>query len=169
MTDSIHLQFSPTEQELLAAVRTRSMRAWSFRGLVLFLMGMFVYAGIQAIVYNSAVDLICFSLAPALVVAAILGVFTYANPLLKKRIRQDQKYTAEQTWEFSEENVVWKTEFSETQNNWQSYKQAAEYKNFFLLYVQGNRFAPIPKRAFANADALARFRDLLKRKIAKWE
>ena len=169
MTNEINLTYTPTEKELLAAIRTRSTNAWSFRILVLFLFSILILAGVQAVLYASTLDLVCFSLLPAAIVVGILGLFTYANPLLKKRIRQDPKYLAEQDWQLSEDEVHWKTQFSETKNQWTSYVKAGEQKDFFLLYPQSNLFTPIPKRAFANLDEQTRFRNLLKRKIAKWE
>lgn len=165
MVDEINLRYQLSEDELLGAIRAQSMRTWSFRFLVVFIFIMLVYVGVQQIMYGAPFDLFIFSLAPIILVVLILAVFTYYNPIVRYRIRKQPKYLAEQTWEFSEDNVYWKTEYSESTSEWETYSKIVEDKQFFLLFLQSNRFTPIPKRLFASVDETTRFRELLNRKI----
>jgi len=165
MADEIDLRYKLSEDELLGAIRAQSMRSWSFRFLVVFIFIMLVYVGVQQIMYDATLDLFIFSLAPIILVALILAVFTYYNPIVRSRIRKQPKYIAEQTWKFSEENVHWKMESSESTSEWKTYSKVVEDQQFFVLFLQSNHFTPIPKRAFARADELSRFRELLNRKI----
>lgn len=165
MTDEIDLRYRLSEDELLGALRAQSMRSWSFRFLMVFIFILLVYVGVQQIAYAAAFEVFIFSLAPIILVALILGVFTYYNPIVRYRIRKQPKYLAEQTWEFFEDKVHWKTEYSESTGEWKNYARFVEDKQFFLLFLQSNLFTPIPKRVFASVDEQTRFRELLKRKI----
>jgi hypothetical protein len=165
MADEINLRYKLSEDELLGAIRAQSMRSWSFRFLVVLILIMLVYVGVQQIMYGATLDLFIFSLAPIVIVALILVVFTYYNPIVRYRIRKQPKYIAEQTWKFSEDNVHWKTEYSESTSEWKTYSKIVEDKQFFWLFLQSNLFTPIPKRAFSSPNELSRFRELLKRKI----
>ena len=168
MDNEINLRYQLTESELLSALRAQSMRGWSFKFLVVFIAIMLIYAGVQLVAFNSSMDGMLILLTPIVIVILILALFTYLNPIVRYRIRKEPKYIAEQVWRFSEDNVNWKTEYSESNSGWKNYARVVESKDFFNLFLQSNLFTPIPKRAFANIDEETRFRELLKRKIPTW-
>ena len=164
MENEITLKYQLSQAELLGAIRAQSTRAWSFRFLGVFILGMIAYALVQQLVYGATLDWLVFTLAPVLIVAAALGVFTFYNPLMRRRIRQHPQFVSAQDWKFSDEGVDWQTIAGKSQREWQAYPRFSEDPNFFFLFLKSNAFVPIPKRAFASADEQARFRELLKRK-----
>jgi hypothetical protein len=168
MENEISLKYQLSESELMDAIRAQSMRTWSFRFLVVFILILFIYLGVQQLVYGTTLDWFLFTLAPIVIVSGVLAFFTYSNPLVRRRIRQEPKYTSEQAWQFSESGVQSKTAFGESKREWQVYPKVAEDAKYFILFLPSNAYTPIPKRAFASADELIRFRALLKRKVARW-
>lgn len=168
MDNEINLRYQLSENELLSAMRAQSMRTWSFRFLIVFIVVMLVLAGVQVMLMNSPLDETMVLLAPIALVLVVLAAFTYFNPIMRYRIRKEPKYITEQIWRFSEDSVHWKTAYSESTSGWKSYARVVESKNFYSLFLQSNMFTPIPKRAFANAEEESRFRELLKRKISTW-
>jgi hypothetical protein len=57
-------------------------------------------------------------------------------------------------------------EFSNGVTPWSDYRKWRESKGLFLLYLSDRLFHLLPKRAFANEDAVATFRGVLRERIA---
>ncbi len=168
MDSEINLRYQLTENELMDAIRAQSMRTWSFRFLVGFILVVYVYIAIEQIVFGPTLESLLVTLVPVMLVTVVLIFFTFSNPIMRRRVRQEPKYTCEQVWRFSEENILWKTPYSEVKREWAMYPKIAENAKYFFLFLKTNTFTPIPKRAFVNADEVSRFRELLKRKIPTW-
>ncbi|MBI5031312.1 MAG: YcxB family protein [Chloroflexi bacterium] len=167
MDSEINLRYQLTENELLDAIRTQSMRTWSFRFLVAFILVVYIYIIVEQIIFRAPIESFGVTLAPVILVTVVFVFFTFSNPIMRRRIRKQPKYTCEQEWRFSEESIFWKTPYSEVKREW-TYPKTSENAKYFVLFLKTNAFTPIPKRAFANANEESRFRELLKRKIPTW-
>ena len=165
MENEINLTYQLSENELMDVIRAQSMRTWSFRFLAGFIVILYAYIAVQQIVYGATLELMFFTLAPVILVTVILVLFTLSNPLVRRRIRKEPKYTCEQVWQFSEERIHWQTPYAEANRVWETYPRVEEDSKYFIFFLKSNAFTPIPKRAFASADEIIRFRELLKRKM----
>lgn len=107
--------------------------------------------------------------------AAVIGLLALvmvgmarANPLLAWQVGRDPTHYVEQTWQFSDEGVHFKSEHADSQNTWGTFVKAREDEKFYFLFLNKQIYNVIPKRAVASAADETRLRDLLRRKIAKW-
>ncbi len=170
MADDIKITYRMTPQEVVGAVRARSLHSMGFRLLgALFIVVVLLFI-LQAVISGiSLLDLVA-ELVPMVIVIILFGLITYANPLLAWRIRRDPKILSEQTWEFSDAGVRLRSEHGDATNAWSAFPRVGEDRQFFYLYPSAsqNMFHPIPKRALFTVADESRLRDLLKQKIAKW-
>lgn len=163
----IELRYTLTVDEAVSAMRSRILRNWSVRWLFLAAS---LFA-LTTLVFNLAtgdIALIIVAVVPIILVAGLF-IFFYYSPYTRARLRNEPRFFIEQHWRFGEDRIDHKTKQGESHQTWATYAKASETAQFFFLFLNHNQIAPIPKRAFANAQEQARFRELLKRKIAKWE
>jgi hypothetical protein len=66
------------------------------------------------------------------------------------------------TWTFDEHQVTVSHPRSSSQHEWSVYKKVLETPNLFMLFPQDNLYNPIPKRAFADAAEMDRFREMVR-------
>ena len=107
--------------------------------------------------------------APALLVA--FGLFVMIYPLLRRPEAADDgwaEYAAAgpQTWEVTEQSVMFETAFGVSRYGWHAFTRVAETPNLFLLYHGGTPML-VPKRAFPDPDQLAAFRLLLQATLVR--
>ncbi len=165
MPSEINLRYKLTEDELLSMTRMSVMRAWYLRLTFILALVVFLGGGVAVLLGIEGIE--PFILASGAIV--LYFSLLYYNPLTRWRVHREPKYFVEHAWRFDEDGVSSKTEFAESKNVWSAYPKVKENARFFMLYVDANRFAPIPKRAFTNREQADHFRELLKRKIARWE
>lgn len=159
----IILRYQLTEDEVIDAMRTRILRSWSVR--LLFLAA--ILFALITLVINLAtgdVTMIIMAIAPIVLVGGLF-VFFYYSPYTRARLRNEPRFFIEQHWRFGEDDIDHKTQHGESHQTWSTYTKAGETPHFFFLFLNQNQIAPIPKRAFANAQEQTRFRELLKRKL----
>jgi hypothetical protein len=68
-------------------------------------------------------------------------------------------------WSFSDELITLRTATGSAELSWVTFTRARETRELFLLYPQKNLAYPVPKRAFANEQEIAAFRELVRRHI----
>jgi hypothetical protein len=68
-------------------------------------------------------------------------------------------------WSFSEELITQRMATGSAELFWSTFTKARETLELFLLYPQRNLAYPVPKRAFANEQEVAAFRELVRRPI----
>jgi hypothetical protein len=68
-------------------------------------------------------------------------------------------------YQISEEAIVVTTQTSKSELGWETFTKFIETKNLFMLYSGRLLFYLIPKRAFADADEVAQFREMAKRRV----
>ncbi|MEW5720976.1 MAG: YcxB family protein [Chloroflexota bacterium] len=165
MPSEINLRYQLTEDELLSMNRMYVLRAWYLR--LTFVLALVVFLGGGVLLLLGIRGIEPFILASG----AILLYFSaiYYNPLTRWRVHREPRYFTEHVWRFDDDGVSSQTEFAESKKTWSAYPKVKENARFFMLYLDENRFTPIPKRAFADREQLGHFRELLKRKIARWE
>lgn len=159
----ILLRYQLTEDEVMDAMRTRIVRSWSVR---LVFLAAIVFALITLVVNLATGDvtLIIVAMVPIVLVGGLF-VFFYYSPYTRARLRTEARFFIEQTWRFGEEVIEHQTQYGRAHQTWSTYVQAGETPRFFFLFLSQNQIAPLPKRAFANAQEQTRFRELLKRKL----
>ncbi|HXY79271.1 MAG TPA: YcxB family protein [Candidatus Bathyarchaeia archaeon] len=76
-------------------------------------------------------------------------------------LRDTMRYT------ISDEGVEQDCATARGEFQWATYLKAQETPDFFLLYVRRTMAHPIPKRAFASAEEISQFREMLRRHVKK--
>ena len=80
--------------------------------------------------------------------------------MLKRRMRRVQeRVLGQRTTRIGPEGVFGKFPQFEILNYWQGITEIAEDENYIFLFTGGSNAHVVPKRAFANADALKQFRE----------
>lgn len=162
MTD-IEIKYALTVDEAVKAMQSRVSGSWSMRYLWIA-TGLFTLITVGIGVANGDLGFALAALMPAFIVVG-LYIFIYASPFTHERISKESRFFIEQTWRFTDDETTHRTAHGESRNAWSAYAQASETSRFFFLFLARNIVAPIPKRAFKNAEQMAQFRALLKRKL----
>ncbi len=92
----------------------------------------------------------------------------YYNVPHKMFERNPDFYGRTITFRFSEEEIYYFNEHSQTQMEWEYYKQVKETRDAFLLFQDTDFLSIIPKRIFVNQHEESNFRNLLKKKIENY-
>ena len=72
-----------------------------------------------------------------------------------------------QTIDASDDQLLIKTPYSESTNQWPLYTHFQETRNLFVIYQAKTVFSLVPKRSFGSSDQVSEFRQLLQQKIGR--
>lgn len=159
----IEIRYALTVDEAVKAMQARVAQSWSVR-LLWLATGLFTLLTIGLGIVNGDVGVALTAIIPVMLVFG-LYIFFYFGPFARARMSQESRFFIEQTWRFTEDETTQRTTHGESRNAWSAYVRAGETPQFFFLFLSQNIVAPIPKRAFKNAEQLSQFRELLKRKL----
>jgi hypothetical protein len=163
MKEPISLRFKYSEEEYVAATRlyvTRStdfmMRLvvsilYSIACIFLFVWLEFASDAILLLIFVSCLPL-------------IIGLL-YLLVMPRQRFRSDPKFRDEYFLQFSDDGIQFKTAQIDALVQWSLYSKVIENEGFYLLVYGKYMISVIPKRAFADANQEAEFRELLKRNL----
>ncbi|HKU19948.1 MAG TPA: YcxB family protein [Terriglobales bacterium] len=91
------------------------------------------------------------------------GLFTHK---LRKAYAKYPNLQKEQRYEFSEEHIFSRAQYSDGNIRWELVTKYAESATLFTVQLSPRMFFIIPKRAFSDTAQLQAFRDLLARKAS---
>lgn len=129
---------------------------------VIMLVGLFGVLGLS----DDPVSLLGY----ALTASAVLLLLLAAVPALRAfQYSRDRGMSAAATWRFRHDRIDIRTERGETRRAWNSFDRPTETWHLFLLPSAADRqtISILPKRAFRNADQIARFREMAKKGCGK--
>jgi hypothetical protein len=163
MSEALAIAFTYTEAEYTDAVRLYHRRTG--RGpnrfldagvaVATFALGAFMWA-------QEGYSLLRLSLMVLSVLfLGILAALHWVVPRIW--FRRDPKFQDEYQLRFDERGLYFNTRNMDSQIDWDFYQQVIEDGKFFLLVFGKNQFTVVPKRAFANAGEIERFRALVSR------
>jgi hypothetical protein len=72
-------------------------------------------------------------------------------------------------YSISEDLVIQEMATGRAELRWSTFVRVRETPDLFLLYVQKQLAHPIPKRAFANAQEISAFREIVRRQVPRTE
>lgn len=105
-------------------------------------------------------------LAYALAATAVLFLLLAAVPALRAvQYSRDSRMSAEATWRIRPDRIVIRTERGEAKRSWEYFDRLMETWHLFLLRSAADRqtIYILPKRAFRDADQIARFREMARK------
>jgi hypothetical protein len=113
---------------------------------------------------GSSVSSTAASIACAFGFPLILLFVCYLNPYLAARslYKSSANLRSPILWSFSEKLVTHQMATGTAELLWSSFIKARETREMFLLYPQKRLAFPLPKRAFANEQEIAAFRELIR-------
>ncbi len=151
-----HLNFTLTAPELTTLTRRKQLR-WLYR--------LYWVAGVLSILLAAFgalsgkwEGLLMFGLPTVL----IIGIFEWRWPKLMDRMfRKSPSWGKPVEYNFEDEVITQKSAHSETVMQWETFRTAEELPDWFLLHIGPMVYVPLPKRAFAGDEEMAKFRELL--------
>jgi hypothetical protein len=161
-TENLTLQFNYTEAEYVSAVQSYYNRLLHVKTYIIG-VSILVLAGLWWWLYTGE-QMVLFGLSAFALLVVRPLIFYCFSP--RSHFRRKPRLRDTQLLSCSEDGIELKTGNLNSQLKWQVYRQAYETPQFYLLFYGEQLFTIIPKRVFANVDQEARFRELLKRKIA---
>ena len=163
MQETISLRFKYSEEEYVAATRLYVKRSTDF---MFRLLACVVYsiACIFLFVWLEFAAEAVFLLVFVSLLPFVIG-YLYLFVLPRQRFRGDPKFRDEYLLQFSDDGIQFKTAQIDALVQWSLYSKVIENERFYLLIYGQNMISVIPKRAFANANQVAAFNGLLRRKL----
>jgi hypothetical protein len=128
----------------------------------LMLLGLFGVLGLS----DEPVLLLAYALAASAVLLLLLAIV----PALRAfQYSRDRGMSAAATWRFRHDRIEIRNVRGDTRRAWASFKQPTETWHLFLLHsaAEAQTIYILPKRAFRNADQIARFREMAKKGCGK--
>ena len=164
----IEVNFRPTQRELFEANLFIGLRRFKRYIYLLVLFSLFssvvivvaMLAGPEATKGFTPEVLFVIFASPLIFLATIV-----ATSYFEARSFSSGKAPAPSStrWRFSETGIITEDPTAATQLQWKVFLQVRETKTLFLLFSHQHYAHVIPKRAFASAEDLANFRELLAR------
>jgi len=165
------LSFQLTPRDLRKASRTitRNMlgKSWYVWGILspLLVFGALYFVVAQALGVGAPVQVN--GVWRMLILPAIFFYFYFVAPHLTARsiLKQSANLRSAIHYTISDDGITQEAATSQSQLGWATYIKAQETKDFFLLYMRKSMAHSIPKRAFASADEISQFREMLRRHV----
>jgi hypothetical protein len=163
---SIEISFQLTQQEIYQANIAIALRRYNTLIWLLVFFAAFIFLLFVTAIHSSASALRGFT--PGTVLLTILApvffiamLFWSAQAAARATFRANPSLQGPTLWSFSEDGIVTVGPAGRTQLQWTNYFLARETGTLFLLFPQQHLANVIPKRAFANDQEIAAFRELL--------
>jgi hypothetical protein len=117
--------------------------------------------------FNVLIALVILGMIPAIVVYLLKAV----PARIAGDVKNSERLRSLHTWEVGDQQIVVKTDFSETKFDWDTFSRVLETRDYFLLLhaVRRGLIEVVPKRAFDTTEKLSSFRNLLMAKISKYK
>ena len=168
MSDSITFKFTLTEEDFVQAAHAHalSQKKWWITWAIFF--GLWAVP-LAAVALDTGPDEdLLYRISPFLAGAASVAVlFALSWFWQPRRAARGSPYLgAAMEGTASGEGLMMDSPLGRQEAAWGRYTGVLETADHFLLYLAKNSYAPLPKRAFADRDDLARFRDLIRARIS---
>ena len=171
-TDPVCVRFTLASAEYGAGVRRLT---WSLRGFklavaiwgVVLLYGLAVLVG-SYIVFDGSIPSGYGIFGTAMVALALLFVLLTFSSLYVRPAREHRREPllhGEQGFCFGQDEISSWGRFGESRVQWSFYQSAIEAKDLYILRFRRRLGTIVPKRAFANPEDEARFRDLVRQHV----
>ena len=165
-SDTVHLSFSHTEKEYLAAIR---FYFWHSKELLVrLIVSCLLFTIVLLLVYAWLKFLIPVWAIVILMFIGGMGFFHgYVIDLPRNRFRGDPKYREEYNLTFSDDGIEFRTANVNSSIAWNLYTRVIENDSFYIM-VYGkdiHSLSIIPKRAFRDSEQERTFREMLRRNI----
>ncbi|MBN1429672.1 MAG: YcxB family protein [Anaerolineae bacterium] len=110
---------------------------------------------------------VVFSLIGSAFTWIIPGMYLWLLISAARQFEKDERFRADITWTLDDEHVRIATRFQDVNLPWSSFRQAQEFKDYYLLIVRttGTALRPVPKRVFTSPEQEQAFRELVERKV----
>jgi hypothetical protein len=157
----MEIEFRPTEEDALNALRATSMPGW---GMLLFvlLLTLLALVGIYLIDHD-------FPVAGGiwLGLSAPVGLAVYEIPKIQVRrgLRRNPSAQGEVVYRLDDEGILVTFPTGESRLDWRAYTKYKETEAVFLLFFSPDRYSAIPKRVLSTKQ-IDELRGLLKSRIA---
>jgi YcxB-like protein len=161
----IHLKFTHTEAEYLAATRLLLFGQKVLLARMVVIMALVMFLSFALAVVGE------FELWAALALGMLFNVSVFYMAIVdapRRVFRKDSKFRDEYALTFSEEGIALKTHQIDSKLAWSLYKQVLENKSLYVLvYDAPGRMVMtvVPKRVFRDATEELEFRGLVHRKV----
>jgi len=162
MTQNQTLKYSPSQQDYANVLRIFFWKRLSTRISLIILalaFGMIVYVIISKGSPPTIFELIWLLLPPLFVIF----VFYFQPSRTANQAWQNEKLTADVTWEVSDAEVRISTRFGSSDLSWESLDKLVTSRDYYLLLFKGNKnaFRFLPRRVFNNAQEQEQFLELV--------
>jgi len=167
MTDSITFKFTLTEEDFVRASRAHSMsqRRWWIIWAIFF--GVWILPLASVALDSAQSGGMLYRILPFLTgVASVALMFVLSWSWQPRRLARGSPFLGvEMEGSASAAGLQTNSSMGLQQAAWRDYERVLETAEHFLLYPAKNRYAPLPKRAFANRESLERFRELIRANV----
>jgi hypothetical protein len=172
VTGSPHVQYVLSYEELKAALKTHQLVSIKWRGLLIFWA--IVIAILAILSFQFGDPNYPWHQFAAMTGGGIIGsgiviaaLYWLANPYhARRQMKQSIGLSDEIGFTYHEDGVEFNAEHGDTRLKWHELHQWAENKQLFLLYISGQLFMMLPKRALG-AEDLMKVRQMLNDKGPK--
>ena len=167
MSESVHLNFSHTEQEYLAATR---LYFFNSTGLLTWFIVTLVFLTVGLVAFLPIILNYSLPLPISILLIGITGVAWYHGIVIdipRRYFRGDPKFRDEYHLTFSDAGIEFQTVNMSSMIAWNFYTSVIENDKFYLMKYGNNinSISIIPKRAFADSRQETIFRKLLRRNL----
>jgi YcxB-like protein len=162
MQTSMSFKFTPSKDDYIT-----TMKGFTFTRRNILLKLFFYGILFAAILVGFRIaNLENWTLAPVLMVVFIIALlFQYVvTPLrIGQQIENNERLRSEITCTVDESGLKLATKFGESLNDWGTFHNFKETKGYFMIFYSTNQnyFQFMPKRAFASAELMDDFRQIL--------
>ena len=161
MPESVTVKFRYTPEEYARAVRLHHAGRTNFT-LELAMVVLLIALGCWNVWENESSSWTGYtSLVVSVFWVAMLSYITLVAP--KLAFRSNSKLAEEYELTFAPEGIHFRTPSIDSKLQWSHYSRALVNGDFFLLYYGEHFYSTIPKRVFANSEAIQTFENLLVR------
>ncbi len=168
----ISFRFVPTKDDYIKSFRIFYLNSWpAWAVLIVLVLFQIICVGSAFVRGDLGFDF--GGIFPVVIFIFLVFYIAFAlviNPItVASKVEKDERLSSPVQYEVSDEQIMFKNQFSEIKLDWGSFQKVIESKELFLLIHSTNKnmFQIIPKRAFASADDEQAFKNLLNVKIHK--
>lgn len=162
MSEFVELHFRYTEGEYVSALRAYMLT----KRRPLFFAGMAAVVTLLGIYFFLTQSELAATIAFLCTGTFMFGlIFTSFGTVPHWRFRDNPMFRSEYHLQFTEDEIVFRTDHLNATLKWETYTKAMETKKFFLLAHGEAALTVIPKRVFDNESQQAQFADMLMRKV----
>jgi hypothetical protein len=179
--ESITFTYTPIKEDYVVPLRSHWMRSPLIMlsivvlgSMALFMLGISLLGCMTMLLTGTIGDEAGFGILPTVFsflcsgfMWLIPGMYLWLPISAARQFEKDERFRADITWTLDDEYIRIATRFQDVKLAWSNFRQAQEFKDYYLLIIRtaGTALRPVPKRAFTSPEQEQAFRELVERKV----